>query len=77
LANEVDDAMNDQLAYNITEACEVARTGRTALYEAINDGSVCARKHGRLTSRCVGRVRILAYFAYIVFSARRESRLAL
>ncbi len=37
------------LAYNIAEACAVARVGRTALYEAIRSGALMARKRGRKT----------------------------
>ena len=37
------------LAYSIVEACEIARTGRTALYEAIRSGQLAARKRGRRT----------------------------
>jgi excisionase family DNA binding protein len=41
--------MNTPLAYSIAEACEVARAGRTAVYEAIRAGELRARKRGRRT----------------------------
>jgi excisionase family DNA binding protein len=41
--------MNSPLAYTISEACIVARAGRTSLYEAIRDGALIARKRGRKT----------------------------
>ena len=41
--------MNLPLAYSISEACAAARAGRTALYEAIRNGALIARKRGRKT----------------------------
>jgi len=37
------------LALSIAEACSMARAGRTALYQAIRDGALRARKRGRKT----------------------------
>jgi excisionase family DNA binding protein len=38
-----------QLAYNISEAGQAAKTGRTAIYEAIRSGELRAVKRGRRT----------------------------
>jgi excisionase family DNA binding protein len=37
------------IVYNISEACEAGRTGRTALYDAIRKGELRAVKRGRRT----------------------------
>lgn len=41
--------MKTQLAYTIAEAVAVSRISRTAIYRAISDGTLAARKRGSRT----------------------------
>ena len=41
--------MCNPLVHSIAEVCEAAKTGRTALYEAIRSGALRAVKRGRRT----------------------------
>lgn len=43
------DAVSDQLAYTIPEACRYTRIGRSSLYEAIKTRKLRAVKNGRRT----------------------------
>ena len=48
---------NTKLALTIAEVCAAASVGRTAVYAAIKDGSLKARKRGRSTRVLVEDVR--------------------
>jgi excisionase family DNA binding protein len=37
------------LAYSVPEVCQLARAGRTAVYQAINSGELIAHKRGART----------------------------
>jgi excisionase family DNA binding protein len=37
------------IAFSIAEACAACHIGRTRIYEAIREGQLSARKHGRRT----------------------------
>jgi excisionase family DNA binding protein len=39
----------EELALSVPEACAAARVGKTALYKAIAQGALIARKRGRRT----------------------------
>jgi excisionase family DNA binding protein len=39
----------EALAYSIDDVCKITATGRTAVFEAIRNGALRARKNGRRT----------------------------
>jgi excisionase family DNA binding protein len=56
-ASDGEDTMNARLAYTVAEACEIARTGRSVLYQAIQSGALRAVKRGRRTLLLPGDLR--------------------
>ena len=46
---ERSEAVMNPSVFSVAEACKIACTGRTALYEAINSGELVAHKRGKRT----------------------------
>ena len=46
---ERSEAIMNPSVFSVAEACKIACTGRTALYEAINSGELIAHKRGKRT----------------------------
>ncbi len=41
--------MNKSLLFTVNEACDITKSGRSAIYDAIKSGALRARKRGRKT----------------------------
>lgn len=53
--------VNEPLFYTVTDAIRVSGLSRTALYEALKNKALAARKHGKRT--LISRVDLMGYMA--------------